>query len=420
MTRQTTQPPASDLAAPAIPRNTILSGDALNVLRTLPDGQVDCVVTSPPYYRLRDYGHDSQLGLESSIDDYLGSLMDIAAQIGRVLTPTGTYWLNLGDTYSTHPRDGAPQKSLIGVPERVLLAHLNRGWIVRNKIVWAKTNPIPTSVTDRLATTYEVIYVLTRQPRYFFDLDAIRQPHRTQGRTTTRRRRSDNTRRPPARRDPHRPNWKGPNANGTASGAGGDSGLTRLRDSGNPGHPLGKNPGDVWHLATSRYRGAHFATYPEQLAQRMIAAGCPEARCTICRQAWRRPVRRLGATAVRLALTPTCDCAAPSEPGLVLDPFLGSGTTAVAAEALGRDWLGIELNPDYIALADSRIREARTTRTASTTATTTPTTAEPRAGPARASPHSTAKGQPADTRQGVNREQPPKRKKPTSPKGGTP
>lgn len=137
------------------------------------------------------------------------------------------------------------------------------------------------------------------------------------------------------------------------------------------GHPLGKNPGDVWSMGVSRYRGAHFATYPEHLVERMLRAACPEARCSRCRAPWFRPVRRLGPTAVRQALRASCRCQAPSEPGLVLDPFLGSGTTAVVAERLGRDWLGIELNGDYIRLAQDRLARARAPTTGSKEQATT-------------------------------------------------
>jgi DNA modification methylase len=136
--------------------------------------------------------------------------------------------------------------------------------------------------------------------------------------------------------------------------------LTALKARGVAGHPLGKNPGDVWRIASSNYRGAHHATFPVELAARCIQAGCPEARCEACRLPWKRNlIRALGGTAVRAALGPTCNCSAPSEPGLVLDPFFGAGTTAVAAERLHRDWLGIELNPDFAELASRRIQDTR-------------------------------------------------------------
>lgn len=327
-----------------VPRRQLLVGDALDQLRRLPDDSIDMVLTSPPYFRLRNYAHDEQIGLEATVDEWVERLAAILQEARRVLVPTGTLWLNLGDTYATHQSQGATRKSLLLGPERLTLRLQASGWIVRNKLVWAKPNPMPISVTDRLACTYEFVYVLARAPRYYFDLDAIRVPHRSRpSRPYTVRRRPEE-------------GWRGPNSD-TATG------LAALKAAGRVGHPLGKNPGDVWTLATSSFRGSHHATFPVSLATRAIQAGCPEARCSACRLPWRRRLtRRLGGQAVRGALTATCDCAAPREPGLVLDPFIGSGTTAVAAEDLDRDWLGIELNPAFAALAEQRLRAARSSR----------------------------------------------------------
>lgn len=330
------------------PRNQILIGDAVQRLGELPEAWVDQIVTSPPYFRLRDYGTPGQLGLESTVDDYVATLRACVAAMRRVLTATGTVWLNLGDSYSLHPSQGAPRKSLLGVPERVLLALIEDGWMVRNKIIWAKTNPIPTSVTDRLSTTHEVVYVLATSRRYYFDLDAIRQPHRTQAPQHVRHHQSARA----GHRKRSQPGWLGPNGDG-------DGGLAALKARGMVGHPLGKNPGDVWQISPSHFRGAHFATYPEALVRPMISAGCPKLRCSRCRAPYAHMIIRTGATATREPERPTCRCNSPPEPGLVLDPFVGSGTTAVVAESLGRDWLGIELNPDYIQLAEARIAAAR-------------------------------------------------------------
>lgn len=330
-------------ASKPLPRNRIIVGDALDRLRQLPDASVDCVISSPPYFRLRNYGTDGQIGLEPRVDQWVSQLAAISEQVHRVLVPTGTFWLNLGDTYSSHPSQGAARKSLLMAPERLAMRLQEAGWIIRNKIVWAKPNPVPTSVPDRLNCTYEVVYVLTKQPAYFFDLNAIREPHRTAtGKKATR------TTPPPE-------TWRGPN--GMAA-----TGLQVLKAQGIVGHPLGKNPGDVWTIAPGGYRSRHHATFPVALAQRMIAAGCPEARCSRCRLPWKRNViRALGGTAIRTALAPTCDCPPHREPGLVLDPFMGSGTTAVAAEQLQRDWLGIELNLEFAAAAEQRITNARQT-----------------------------------------------------------
>ncbi|WP_100463997.1 DNA-methyltransferase [Mycobacteroides abscessus] len=328
-------------ASKPLQRNRIIVGDALDRLRQLPDTSVDCVISSPPYFRLRDYDATGQIGLERHIDQWVNQLVAISEQVHRVLVPTGTFWLNLGDTYATHPREGAARKSLLMAPERLALRLQEAGWIIRNKIVWAKPNPVPSSVPDRLNCTYEVVYVLTKQPAYFFDLDAIRQPHRTASvKKATRAALPPET-------------WRGPNGM-TATG------LQVLKAQGMVGHPLGKNPGDVWTIAPSGYRSRHHATFPVALAQRMIAAGCPEARCRTCRLPWkRRVVRVLGTVATRTALASTCQCPNSPEPGIVLDPFIGSGTTAIAAEHLHRDWVGIELNPEFAHLARTRITEAR-------------------------------------------------------------
>lgn len=322
-------------------RNRIVVGDVLDRLQDVPDSSVDMVLTSPPYFRLRNYEVDGQFGLESHVEAWVETLNRVCHELGRVLVPTGTVWLNLGDTYSTHPRQGAQAKSLVLAPERLALALQGSGWIVRNKIVWAKTNPMPSNARDRLSCTYEVIYVLTRNPTYFFDLDSIRQPHRS---TAPKKHRAV-----PRGREA----WRGPNGDDA-------SGLSTIKAAGRVGHPLGKNPGDVWRLATSSFRGSHHAAFPVTLAARAIRAGCPERRCNHCRRPWtRRVIRALGGVATRAALAPTCACTGPSEPGIVLDPFIGSGSTAVAAEQLQRDWLGIELNPDFAALANNRIATQR-------------------------------------------------------------
>ena len=323
------------------PRNTILIGDALEQLRQLPDASVDMVLTSPPYYNLRNYQANGQFGQEQNIHEWVSNLTAVAAEAHRVLTPTGTFWLNVADRYSIHDREGSPKKSLLLGPARLSTALAKDGWLVRNQIVWSKTNPMPSSVPDRMTNTYEVIYLLAKQRHYFFDLDAIRIPHTS---TTTIPQASA--------KDPIPRQWRARSTDNIR-------GLVSLKQRGMVGHPLGKNPGDVWRLPTSAYRGAHFATFPERLAERAIMAGSPEARCSACLAPHRRVTRRLGATAIRGALLPTCQCNAPSERAVVLDPFMGAGTTALVAEKHGRDWLGIELNPDFAQLANDRIAAAR-------------------------------------------------------------
>ena len=280
------------------PRNTILTGDAVTMLQTLPGASVDCVISSPPYFELRDYQVEGQLGQEPSVEDWVSSLRAVMGEVARVLKPTGSAWLNLADSFSRHYRYGAPAKSLLLAPERLVLALAADGWLVRNKAIWAKTNPLPTSVRDRLALTYEVVYFLTRSRRYYFDLNSIREPHRS-------RPSSGRAARPTSTA------WAG-------ALAGPRGGLEGYRQNGRPGHPKGKNPGDVWSIATRGFRGAHFATFPPELVRRPLLATCPPG-------------------------------------GLVLDPFFGTGTVGRVAQGLGRDWLGIELNPDYVRLAEQRL-----------------------------------------------------------------
>ena len=327
-------------------RNTILVGDALPQLRQLPDEYVDTIVTSPPYFNLRDYHVAGQLGHEGHVDEWVAALRAVARECQRVLAPHGSLWLNLGDAYSAGERFGAPRKSLLLGPERVARALVADGWLLRNKIVWVKSNPLPSPARDRLTTTHEYVYLFVKRASYFFDLDAIRVPLVSIGRRTHTGSRT------PAREL------------GRLSGSRG--GLLRLTREGRSGHPLGKNPGDVWRLGSSSYRGAHFATFPAELVRRPILAGCPPLVCTGCRAPWRRsiaPVIYRGGVAQPRPFVP-CGCGAPTRPGLVLDPFGGSGTVAEVARSLGRDWLLIELNPDYAELAWRRlgIRGGRTHR----------------------------------------------------------
>lgn len=334
-----------------LPRNTILAGDVLERLVELPPASIDCVLTSPPYYQLRDYGVTGQLGLEPTVDDWVASMRRVCRELVRVLKPTGSLWLNLGDSFSRHARYGAAPKGLLLAPERLLIALAADGWIVRNKVIWAKSNPMPTSVADRLTLTYEVVFFLVRSRRYFFDLDAIRDPFHTDRATGNHRSRSSG-------------HGGGPLA---APRGGLDGGHTR--------HALGKNPGDVWRIPTKGFRGAHFATFPPALLRRPLLATCPEAVCTNCGAPWRRQVtsRRIGTsqptsrerfvmqypsrwrTVHEVGDLIPCGCGAPTTPGVVLDPFFGTGTVGLVAREHGRDWLGIELNPDYRELARIRL-----------------------------------------------------------------
>ncbi|NMN98452.1 DNA-methyltransferase [Antrihabitans stalactiti] len=328
--------------------NTILVGDALDRLAELPDDSVDCIVTSPPYFGLRDYGRDGQLGSETSVDDWVKHLRLVAAELARILTPTGTFWLNVGDSYSSHLSQGAPKKGLLLGPQKLAVALADDGWLIRNHAIWAKPNAMPSSVTDRLSNSHEILLLLTRGPRYYFDLDTIRVPAASMRGAQPRKKIAG-----------YPPNSVTP-AGGSVDR---NRGLDRMKRHGANSHPLGKSPGDVWTIPTAAYRGAHYAVYPLGLAERCVLAGCPERVCTACGASWRRANRRHDDRLLRTGvLRPQCRCRAePWRPGLVLDPFVGSGTTAIAAEKHRREWLGIELNADYARQADERITQSRNT-----------------------------------------------------------
>ncbi|ALA48607.1 DNA methylase [Mycobacterium phage PopTart] len=271
-------------------------GDALQVARGLPDGSADCIVTSPPYYGLRDYGAEGQYGLEESPAAYVETMRALFAELRRVLADDGTLWLNLGDSYQS-------DKNLLGIPWCVAFALRDDGWILRNDIIWHKPNGMPESVTDRLASKHEYVFMFSKQQRYWFDLDAIREPHST---VTVARLASGPVsiarRTPGEKREAH--------VYGKASG----TNLTATGKGHNSGHTAGKNPGDVWTLPTQPFAGAHFAVFPPALPQRCILAGCKPG-------------------------------------GTVLDPFNGSGTTGLAAQRTGRRYIGIDINSDYLDLS---------------------------------------------------------------------
>lgn len=319
----------------ALPRNRILTGDARTILPELLPESVDCVVTSPPYVAgLRDYGVAGQLGQEATVAQYVADLATVLDAVRRVLKPTGSVWLNLGDAFAQSDRGGVSRGSLFLAPQRVALALSDAGWLIRNIVIWHKPNPLPQSARDRLSPVYEVVIFATKSRRYFYDLDAIRVPHRS-------------VRRP---------------ARGGHLYQGGNNGLNRLKRAGRVGHPNGKNPGDVWTVPTSCDRRGHQATFPERLVEPPILGTCPERICVQCDRPWRRAVRIVtrdtneGVLQSRVVgPLERCDCFAPTRPGVVLDPFAGTGTTLAVAKRLRRDWLGIELNPHYAALALDRL-----------------------------------------------------------------
>ncbi|MFF2621213.1 DNA-methyltransferase [Oerskovia jenensis] len=295
---------------------TLWHGDAVATLAQLEPGSVDCVVTSPPYFGLRDYAVEGQIGLEESPAEYVASLVAVFREVRRVLAADGTVWLNLGDSYSGggaggggkhaaigqgvsmnlrnsrqhYERMGLGPKNLLGIPWRVAFALQDDGWTLRNDIIWTKPNAMPESVTDRLSGRHEHVFMLTTSAHYWFDLESIRQPYDGERALSRRAHRSAN---------------KANTAKGTWA----------------PVVEKGRNPGDVWELATQPFPGAHFATMPPALAERCVQAGC-------------RPG------------------------GTVLDPFSGSGTTGLAAGRHGRRYVGIDLNREYLDLSlETRLQQ---------------------------------------------------------------
>jgi DNA modification methylase len=335
---------------PTLPTNRILIGDVRTRLAGLPDASVDCVITSPPYWNLRDYGHQDQIGAEATVDEWAAEIAAVCKELARVLTPTGALWLNLGDGYSRESREGAQKKSLLLAPQRVALRLTRSGWLLRNVVVWSKPNPTPSSVHDRFTPSHEFVYFFTRQRDYYFDLDAVREPAKTPA-----------TARPRSKARTYLPREAVPMlGNGTTPRVDLNHGLARMKAAGLASHPLGKNPGDVWTIPTGNYRGAHFATWPVELVRRPLLSTCPERVCIGCGVPWRRAVQvKDGRKLATGPLKPDCTCRADWRPGVVLDPFLGAGTTALAAEMYGRDWVGIELNPAYAQLAEDRLAEWR-------------------------------------------------------------
>lgn len=282
------------MAVPAL--NRIYHGDNLALLSKWPEGLADCIVTSPPYYRQRDYaGESQQVGLEETPQAYVGRLVEIFGQCRRVLKESGSLWLVIGDKY-----DGGEQ---LGLPWRVALALIDDGWILRSDCIWQKPNAMPSSVKNRPTTDHEYIFFFTKSKSYHYDADAIREPHVTF---------SDKSRMKGGRGHFGR--------RGGTPEAGKNGGDNNLHDGrwDQAFHPLGRNKRTVWSIPLSKFRGAHFAVFPESLVRTCLLAGCPEE-------------------------------------GIVLDPFLGSGTTAVVAKKLGRKYLGIDCSEEYCAMAKERL-----------------------------------------------------------------
>jgi len=319
----------------------ILCGDCLDVIKTLPAESVNCCVTSPPYWGLRDYGVDGQIGLEETPDAYVSRLVEVFREVRRVLKDDGTLWLNLGDSYATgagkvgncpgggkqgekwagyrggHDKDpkaagvgpmtqpnrmpiaGLKPKDLVGIPWMVAFALRADGWYLRQDIIWHKPNPMPESVRDRCTKAHEYLFLLSKSPRYYFDHDEMLEE---------------------ADRANHR---ESPGVRRTPPGSADHTGFRNGR------HYETRNKRDVWSVPVQPFNEAHFATFPPDLIRPCVRAGCPAG-------------------------------------GTVLDPFAGAGTTGLVALEEGRNFLGIELNPDYVTLIEKRLAPLLAVRTLDT------------------------------------------------------
>lgn len=336
----------------------ILQGDVLEKLKEIPDETFDCIISSYPYYRVRDYGVEGQIGLEDTVFQYMEVIGKVTKELKRVLKKTGTCWINLGDSYGSHHSDEDNkmvadkqeqkpvkgfEKSRFGVPERFYINCIDDGWIARNHIPWYKSNAMPSSVKDRFTNKWESIFFLVKSQRYFFNLDAVRikpqgktvpfnvrvrdakngtldQKYGKMQKATTEeidnygddrtKKKQDNTLDSTGK---HEIYGNDPENKG------------RVRDHldmGVKSHTKGKNPGDVFFINPKPFPEAHFATFPVELPLTILKCGCPPD-------------------------------------GIVLDPFFGAGTVGVAAEMLGMKWTGIELNKEYITMAQNRLSKFR-------------------------------------------------------------
>lgn len=323
-------------------------GDALKTLKQIEDDSVNCCVTSPPYWGLRDYGVDGQLGLEPTPEEYVAKMVEIFREVKRVLRKDGTLWLNLGDSYagsgkgawepgrgqkeSYIPTKNSPQckipktpiglkpKDLVGIPWRVAFALQSEGWYLRSDVIWSKPNPMPESVKDRPTKSHEYIFLLSKSPNYYYDNESIMEPLAP----STIARLSQNI---SEQRGSSRANG-GNKLNGNMEAVftvrGSKGVINNKLNSGRRENnisidaPIGRNKRTVWTVPTAKFTEAHFAVFPLELIEPCILAGCPEG-------------------------------------GTVLDPFAGAGTTLFVSEQLGRNSIGIELNPDYCEIIRRRM-----------------------------------------------------------------
>jgi DNA modification methylase len=372
----------------------ILQADARQI--PMKDKSVQMVCTSPPYWGLRDYATNGQIGLEKTPEEYVEKIVAVFREVWRVLRDDGTVWLNLGDSYAaqqgngfnTHEytggtnrvqamqnycgdikvKTGLPPKNLVGIPWRIAFALQADGWYLRSDIIWSKPNPMPESVTDRPTKAHEYIFLLSKKERYFFDQDAVREKQEEEVRYAKTFR-------------------HGKYVNNQAFNNNGSMGPGEGKYEELEGY-YGRNIRTVWEIATQPYPEAHFATFPEEIAERCIKAGTSEKGCCAeCGKAWERVTERenqpqaypdrkydrndphfatkrnMGARYqaqlnenpfITLGWQSACKCDAPSIPCIVLDPFAGAGTTALVADKLNRRGIGLELKSEYCQMAHHR------------------------------------------------------------------
>lgn len=359
--------------------NKIYKGLCLDVIKTFPDNSVDCVITSPPYWMLRDYGFENQWGMEPTFDLYLQHLWELMDEVKRVLKPTGTAWINLGDTYGTksgafgngyvdpkNPNatqssktqpDIGMHKCLLLIPHRFAIGCIDRGWVMRNDIIWAKRNGMPESAQDRFSKKHEYFFFMAKNQDYFFDLDAVRDKHKEVS----------------LNRIKHGFKSKHDSI--------GDIDLEEMGD--RFCHPGGKNPGsvaDFWDIPTRPSKESHYAQYSDQLLIKPILAGCPEFVCNKCGKPREKIIETTsGKKAKREDFgeqplgngqqsssgwePPTheikgytdCGCGAGFSGGIILDPFAGSGTTLLTGLRANRRVIGIEGADKYFDMASKRL-----------------------------------------------------------------
>ena len=335
-------------------KDKIYQGNAIDVLKNFEDNSIDCCITSPPYYALRDYGVDGQIGLEDSPKKYIERLSEVFMEVHRVLKPEGTLWVNIGDSYNGYKGNASNDnfeteyaghrnqpartsrfgleaknikaKDLIGIPWMLAFSLRNAGWYLRQDIIWHKPNPMPESVTDRCTKSHEYIFLMSKSQKYYFDYEAIQEEATGyDGRKDTMMKGSKkyDTQIMPNQsvqsmaKNGHE-RWKFKSKNCQYDGQRPNS-MHLKREFGmtDEVYPV-RNKRDVWSINVKPCKEAHFATYPEELVAPCILAGCPQG-------------------------------------GIVLDPFMGSGTTGIVANKLCRHYVGIELNPDYVKIAERRI-----------------------------------------------------------------